>query len=95
MRRPASTITVTVIVVTCLYPTATFLVDYVRAISGAPDAQWQFSFVLVPVPVVLGAAALVVAYHSRPPAPRFLTAGALAVTLLPVALAALVIVHAY
>jgi len=69
--------------------------DYVQALFGTPDAQWQFAFALAPMVIFLGAAAIVIARLHRPPLPRILTLGAWLATLVPVALSALVGLHAY
>jgi hypothetical protein len=69
--------------------------DYIQALFGRQDAQWQFAFVLAPVPIGLGAAAIVIAKLSRPPLPRVSILGAWVATLVPVALSALVGLHAY
>jgi hypothetical protein len=68
---------------------------YSQAVLGRPDAQWQFAFVLAPIPILLGALGLAISVFSRPPLSRTFTFGACVVTLAPLGLVALVWIHAY
>lgn len=79
--------------------TACLSYTYVGAVlgleQGAGAAQWQFAFMLVPLPVALAIVALGIARLSKPPLARLfsLTAGLAAAV--PLALLALVRLHVY
>ena len=78
-----------------VYGTAHLGQDYYQAMVGRPDAQWQFAFMLAPIPILLGASRLAIAIFSRQPFSRAFTLGAWVVTLVPLGLLGLVWIHAY
>jgi hypothetical protein len=86
---------VVLLLIASVYGTIHLGRDYFQALSGKPDAQWQFAFVLAPVPIVLGAVAIAVAKFSRPPLPRIFALAAWVAALAPLALLVLVQAHAY
>jgi hypothetical protein len=77
------------------YGTAHLAQDYLQAVFGTPDAQWQFAFVLAPIPILLGMVGLVIARFSRPRLSRVLVLASWVVTLVPLGLLGLVWIHAY
>jgi len=78
-----------------VFGTAHLVHDYYRALFGRPDAQWQFAFVLAPIPILLGASGLAITLFSRPRLSRALIFGACVVTVAPLGLLGLVWIHAY
>jgi hypothetical protein len=69
--------------------------DYWRAVFGTPEAQWQFSFMLAPFIIGFGAVAGLIALFPRPPLSKIFVFGSWGITILPVILALLVLLHAY
>lgn len=79
-----------VLVTISLYGTVQLGSYYFRAAFGLPSAQWQLAFVLVPIPILLGVGAILIAAFPRPPLSRLIGVTAWVATLAPVLLAALV-----
>jgi hypothetical protein len=69
--------------------------DYLQALFGTPEAQWQFAFLLAPVPMLLGPVAVLISKIPRPALSRFLGAASWVATIVPAILCVLVSVHAY
>ena len=86
-----------VILLLCVsvYGTAHLGHDYFQAVFGRPEAQWQFAFMLAPIPIFLGALGLLLSAFPTPPLPRSFVLTSGIATLLPVVLLGLVNFHAY
>lgn len=78
-----------------VYGTAHLGQDYYRALFGRPDAQWQFAFMLAPIPILFGAIGLAIAIFLRPRLSRAFILGAWVINLVPLGLLGLVWIHAY
>lgn len=62
LKRLSRQVAVILLLVGSLGWTAHLGQDYLQAVFGPPPpAQWQFAFVMAPIPVLLGAVALVIA----------------------------------
>lgn len=81
------------------YITGHLLLTYIAVISGrikvAGAAQWQLSFILAPVPAVLGLLSLSITSWLRPKSHRFLMILSFVATILPIVLHYLVVGHVY
>ncbi|MGA7965653.1 MAG: hypothetical protein WCB49_07185 [Gammaproteobacteria bacterium] len=81
------------------YITFNLLVTYIAAISGrlvgAGAAQWQFAFLLAPVPIACGLLGLGVACWVRPRLSRSFIVLSSVATATPMLLLGLVLMHAY
>jgi len=76
------------------YITANLAISYLEAIFGKwQTAQWQFAFLVAPIPIVFGLLALLVAYLSR--ANRVLLGACIALSILPCLLFLLVLFRVY
>jgi hypothetical protein len=87
--------TVILLVIASAYGTVHLGGDYLRALFGRPEAQWQFAFLWVPLPILFGLVAVAITKFARPPLHKAFALSAWVGTLLPVALSALVGLHAY
>ena len=58
-----------------LYGSGHLAYDYLQAVFGTPQSQWQFGLMLAPAMVVLSGIAVVVAYVPKPRLPMFFVLG--------------------
>jgi hypothetical protein len=75
--------------------TANLLLQYLDAVFRSPSAQWQFAFVLLPVPIALGLIAAAISWIWQPPLPRTIRIVCVAALVAPLTLGALVWFHIY
>jgi hypothetical protein len=82
-----------------LYVTLKLLSIYIEVatgqLHGAGAAQWQFAFLMVPLPAALGIVALGIARLSRPSLPLVFTLPSAVAAVAPCVLFGLVVFHAY
>jgi hypothetical protein len=68
---------------------------YWSAVFGTPDAQWQMSFVMAPIPIVLAVIGLLIAYFPRPRLHKVFIVGSWIAVTIPAACLVLVMSHLY
>jgi len=91
----ARKVVVVLLVSASVYGTAHLGHDYFQAIFGRPEAQWQYAFVLAPIPIFLGVLGLLLSVFPTPPLSRVFVLTSGVATLLPVVFLGLVALHAY
>jgi hypothetical protein len=94
-----SKIVVSACIVASLYVTLNLLNVYVEAVTGelygAGGAQWQFAFLMAPLPAVLGFVALGISRFSRPSLSLAIALTSAVSAFAPLILLGLVVLHAY
>lgn len=88
---------VTLLLVASAYISLHLLSTYIDALlgrNGGGDAQWQFAFVLAPIPCALGLISFAIARPSRPPLSRLFLLCSLIAAVVPLVLFGLVFTHA-
>lgn len=95
LKQPIRRVAVVLLLIVSLNGTVYLGYDYLWSIFGVPEAQWQFAFMLAPLPIVLGVVAALISQFPRPALPKFLVAASWVAAIVPAVLYVLVSVHAY
>jgi hypothetical protein len=93
--RTATGIVVLALLCGSAYLTAPLAYDYITALLGTPEAQWQFAFMLVPAPSLLALLALLITWLAKPPHWQWLAYAAGTAIAIPLLLLGLVRLHLY
>ncbi len=68
---------------------------YFEAVWGHPSAQWEFAFLMAPIPIALAFVAILISSLAKPKLTRSFRYASLIATLLPLLITTLVMMHLY